>query len=222
MPSFLQKTVPELQTLFMADVCHLNFGKYTMFTCYGITANANMLPVGFAIIFGNENGASWKEFWRFIVRTHPSINRADITIVTYQDKGTLGAIRELVPAVGHFYCAWHRRKNIIKQCGGSSGRVPYSALWVYNKLVECRSCEHFNKLCDRYFPLMNSMDHQYLNSVPDASQYAVKHGEHGAYMFHRTKSQGSEVMKFRNTNMNWVNGTNKSITPQQRGDVFEY
>ena len=39
-PSFLQKTVPELQTLFTANVCHLNFGKHTMFTCYGITANA--------------------------------------------------------------------------------------------------------------------------------------------------------------------------------------
>ena len=30
-PSFAQKTVPKLQTFFMADVCHLNFGKYTMF-----------------------------------------------------------------------------------------------------------------------------------------------------------------------------------------------
>ena len=46
MPSFLQKTVPELQTLFTADACHLNFGKYTMFVCYGVTANANMSPVG--------------------------------------------------------------------------------------------------------------------------------------------------------------------------------
>ena len=62
MPSFLQKTVPELQTLFMADACHLNFGKYTIFACNGVTVNANMLPVGFALIFGNENGASWKEF----------------------------------------------------------------------------------------------------------------------------------------------------------------
>jgi len=61
-PSFTKKTVPKLQTLFMADACHLNFGKYTLFVCYGVTANANMSPVGFAIIFGNENGASWKEF----------------------------------------------------------------------------------------------------------------------------------------------------------------
>ncbi len=194
MPSFSQKTVPELQTLFMADACHLNFGKYTMFACYGVTANANMLPVGFAIIFGNENGASWKEFWRFIVRTHPSINRADITIVTDQDKGSKGAIEEVMQSVGHFFCSWHRRKNIILQCGGSSGQIPYSALWVYNKLVECRSVEHFNKLHNQYFPQMNLKDLQYLNSVPNTLQYAVKRCKQGAYMFHRTMSQGSEVM----------------------------
>jgi len=93
---------------------------------------------------------------------HPSINRADVTIVTDQDKGSMGAIEEILLAAGHFFCAWHRRKNIIKQCGGSSGRVPYSALWVYNKLIECRSVEHFNKLRDRYFPLMDRRDLQYL------------------------------------------------------------
>jgi hypothetical protein len=96
--------------------------------------------------------------------------------------------------VGHFFCSWHRHKNIIMQCGGSSGRIPYSALWVYNKLVECRSVEHFNKLCDRYFPQMNSKDLQYLNSVPDTSQYAVKRCKQGAYMFHCTTSRGSEAM----------------------------
>ncbi len=55
-PSFTKTTVPKLQSLFTADACHLNFGKYTLFACYGVTANANMSPVGFAIIVGNENG----------------------------------------------------------------------------------------------------------------------------------------------------------------------
>jgi hypothetical protein len=200
-PSFSQKTVVDLQALFMADACHLNFGKYTMFTCYGITANANMLPVGFAIIFGNENGDSWKEFWRFIVKTHPSINRADITIVTDQDKGSMGVIEEILPAVGHFFCAWHRCKNIIKQCGGSSGKVPYSALWVYNKLIECWSVEHFNKLRDRFFPLMDRRDLQYLNNIDDHAQYLVKRCKQGAYMYHRQTSQGSEVMNAANINI---------------------
>jgi hypothetical protein len=57
-PSFSKATVPKLQTVFMADACHLNFGKYTMFSCYGVTANANMLPVGFAIVFGNKKASS--------------------------------------------------------------------------------------------------------------------------------------------------------------------
>ena len=41
-PSFAPQTVPHLKDMFMADACHLNFGKYTLFSCYGITANANM------------------------------------------------------------------------------------------------------------------------------------------------------------------------------------
>ncbi len=59
-PSFSQATVPELQRLVMADACHLNFGKYILYSCYGITANANMFPVRFAIIFGNENLLGWR------------------------------------------------------------------------------------------------------------------------------------------------------------------
>jgi len=54
-PSFSKNTVPHLQKVFMADACHLNFGKYTLFSCYGATANSNASPVAFAIIFGNES-----------------------------------------------------------------------------------------------------------------------------------------------------------------------
>jgi hypothetical protein len=61
-PSFSKATVSELQKVFTADACRLNFGKYPMFSCYGVTSNANMLPVGFAIIFGSENSSSWKYF----------------------------------------------------------------------------------------------------------------------------------------------------------------
>jgi hypothetical protein len=32
-PSFLQTTVPHLQKTYMAYACHLNFGKYTLFSC---------------------------------------------------------------------------------------------------------------------------------------------------------------------------------------------
>jgi len=69
------------------DACHLNFGKHTLFSCYGRTANANMLGVGFAIVFGNKNGASWKLFWEFLLETHPSMNASDITMITDQGPG---------------------------------------------------------------------------------------------------------------------------------------
>jgi hypothetical protein len=208
-PSFTKRTVPELQTLFMADACHLNFGKYTMFACYGVTANANMSPVGFAIIFGNENGTSWKQFWDFIYITHPTMNRPDVTIVTDQDKGSEGAISAVMNDCGHFFCAWHRKENIIKQCGGSSGKVPYSALWVYNRLKECRSVDHFNKLRTRYFSHMSKNDLQYLNNIPDTAQYPVKRCEQGAYMYHRTTSQGSEVMNA----ANWEMRSRRAVCP---------
>ncbi len=54
-PSFAKHTVPLLQKVYMADACHFNFGKYTLFSCYGVTANSNASPVAFAIIFGNES-----------------------------------------------------------------------------------------------------------------------------------------------------------------------
>jgi hypothetical protein len=113
----------------------------------------------------------------------------------------MGAISAVMKDCGHFFCAWHHWQNIIKQCGGSIGQVPYSALWVYNRLMECRSVDHFNKLCERYFPHMNSKDLQYLNNVDDASQYTVKQRGQGAFMFHCTMSQGSEVMNAVNKEM---------------------
>jgi hypothetical protein len=71
-------------------------------------------PVGFAIIFGNENGASWKLLWEFLLETHPSMNASDITMITDQDKGQKTALSEVLPNVGHFHCVYHRRGNIIK------------------------------------------------------------------------------------------------------------
>jgi hypothetical protein len=81
-PSFVVKTVPHLQQTFMADACHLNFGKYTLFSCYGVTANSNMSPVAFAILFGNENTANWSKFWEFVVRLHPTLDSEKNTVIT--------------------------------------------------------------------------------------------------------------------------------------------
>ena len=156
--SFSQATVPELQHHVMADACHLNFGKYTLYSCYGITANANMFPVGFAIVVGNEILLSWKEFWKIIIELHPCLNKPDVTIVTDQDKGLFGAITEEVPEVINFHCSYHRSQNIIKMCGAKSGNKVYSALWVYNRLLQCRSVAQLEREKEKTFPLMHRTD----------------------------------------------------------------
>jgi hypothetical protein len=202
-PSFSQGTVPQLQRLMMADACHLNFGKYTLYSCYGITANANMFPVGFAIIFGNENLLSWKAFWKFVVELHPSVNQRDVTIVTDQDKGLEKAIAEEVTQVTNFHCSFHRSQNIIKMCGAKSGTRVYSALWVYNRLLQCRTVTQLDKEKDKYFPLMHKSDLQYLNTLPDHSQYPAARCDMapGVYMYHRTSSAAVESMNAANREM---------------------
>ena len=106
-PSFVKSTVPHLQKMFMADVCHLHFGKYTLFLCCGITANSNALPVAFAIIFGNKNTSTFREFWKYVLELHPYIDSGDITIIINQDKGQKNTIVEYLWLVGHFHCSYH-------------------------------------------------------------------------------------------------------------------
>ncbi len=54
--------VPLLQTAYQAKAAHMNFGKYTLFLCYGTTANSNTFPVALVIVFGNETKDSWVKF----------------------------------------------------------------------------------------------------------------------------------------------------------------
>ncbi len=134
----------------MADACHVDFGKCTLFSCYRITANGNMSPVGFAIVFGNENGSTWNKFWNFVKDIHPLLNLPDVTIVTDQDKGQKSAITTIMDKTGHFHRAHHQRGNIIKMCGLKSGTRVYLALWVYNRLVGCRTVEAIERGKDKY------------------------------------------------------------------------
>ncbi len=74
--------------------------------------------------------------------------------------------------------------------------MPYSALWTFNKLSKCWLVAQWEMERNQYFPKMHPKDLRYLNSIADASQYNVKHCKEAdnIYMFHRTTSQGSEVM----------------------------
>jgi len=97
----------------------------TIFCCYGVTANTNMSSVGFAVIFGNKVGASWKQFWKFVVELHLPINSGKITIMTDQDKRQEMAISDYLTCDGHLHCSWHWYHNIMKKQGGGSSKTPY-------------------------------------------------------------------------------------------------
>ncbi len=57
-----KQNVPLLQTMYQSDAAHMNVGKYTLYSCYGITANCNASHVAFAIVFSNEAKSGWVDF----------------------------------------------------------------------------------------------------------------------------------------------------------------
>ena len=99
--------VPFLQEVIQADASHMSFGKYTLFSAYANTANGTMAPLGFAMLFGNEDMATWCRFWTFIKSVHPIINQATKTIITDQDKGSIAAVAQEIPSAVQFHCSFH-------------------------------------------------------------------------------------------------------------------
>jgi hypothetical protein len=126
--------VPLLQNVIQADGAHASYGKYTLFSAYGTTANGNMSPLAFGLLFGNKNTENWSKFWMFVKKFHPCIDGPTKTIVADQDKGSIAAIQDQVPQAAQFHCLFHCCQNIIKKCGGGKVCTPLMALWMYNLL----------------------------------------------------------------------------------------
>jgi len=200
-PSTSLLAAPFLQDVVQADGAHLSFGKYTLFSAYSKTANANMSPLAYAILFGNEDKANWSRFWAFLKNNHPTINQVTKTILTDQDKGSIEAVKEIIPDAKQFICSYHRRCNIIKTCGGGNGKKPFTALWMYNLLGSCGTVEHIAILKDKYLDSMYPTDRHYLEKLPDEVQYRAARCKlhEDVCMFGSSASSGVESMN--NANM---------------------
>ena len=173
----------------------MSFGKYTLFSAYASTANGNMSPIAFAILFGGETLENWNSFWTFAVKLHPSINSPDITIITDQNAGCITSLSTIVPAAFHFHCSWHRRQNIIKTCGGSAD-TPGSALWLFNLLSSCKTLSSIVLNSEKYLDTLHPTDRHYLTKLVDSVQYPAARcamGD-GICMHSRSASSGSESM----------------------------
>jgi hypothetical protein len=155
-----RKAVPFLQQVFQADACHMNFGRYTLYTCYGTTANCNTYPVAFGILFGNEDKEDWMDFWDFAKLVHPFIDDTRVTIITDQAKGLTQSIADILPLTRYFHC-----QNILKFVGG--GTQKYSCLWLYNKLMKAKTICEIEQIEHKHAPFVNDKALNYLNAVDE-------------------------------------------------------
>jgi hypothetical protein len=188
--------VPLAQDVIQGDAAHTSIGKYTLFSAYASTANGNMSPLAFGLLFGNKDNDNWSKFWAFVKRVHPCINTPIKTILTDQDKGLIGAIESILEEAAQFHCSYHRRQNIILKCGGGKGVTPLTALWVYNKLSNCNLVSQLEHCKAMYYKHMHSTDLHYLTKLPDRCQYPAARCAMGENicMYSKTASSGLESM----------------------------
>ncbi len=74
-----KRTACNLQFVIQADAAHLRFGKYTLYSAFGITAEAHCSSIAYPIMYGNEDTESWTRFWTFALTIHPFLNAGKYT-----------------------------------------------------------------------------------------------------------------------------------------------
>jgi hypothetical protein len=104
-----------------------------------MTANGNMSPFAFGLLFGNEDTKNWSKFWSYVKKIYPCIDLPEVTILKDQDKGSIVAVEKEVKQAAQFICSFHCHQNIIKTLGGGKGSTPLTAFWMYNLLCGCDS-----------------------------------------------------------------------------------
>jgi hypothetical protein len=88
-------------------------------------------------------------------------------------------------------------------CGGGGGKVPNSALWMYNKLMHCRYVALIDHNKSKHFKATKSQDIQYLNSLCNESQYLAARCamSENVYMYHCSSPGAVEYMNRANNKM---------------------
>jgi hypothetical protein len=163
-----KQNVPMLLTVYQSDAAHMNFGKYTLYSCYGLTINCNASPIAFGIVFSNEGKSVWVDFWTFAKKIHPCLNTPETTIITDWEKGSIEAMAEVLQLAVNFFCSFHRIKIETFMKGGKG---KYLCHWFYQQLLNCSLQETLTKLCFDHSAHINDKALQYINLVPDHQQF---------------------------------------------------
>jgi len=190
--------VQHCQDVIRADAAHISVGKYTLFSAYTTSSNDTMVCLGIALLYGNEDKANWKTFWKFIKEIHPSVDTSNKTIITDQGKGSLASIIELLPSAHPFLCAFHRRQNIVKKFGGGTRDGSATCSLVYNILMKCNSVALLEFMHTQYEPNMPETHRKYLNSVPAQQQFPASRCAMGDDIFMHGHEASSGIKSMTN------------------------
>ena len=193
-PKFTKEAMQYLQQTFQADACHVGFGKYSMYTIYGTSANSNTFLIAFGIQFGNETKEGWTAFLEFVKKCHPTANTPLRTFITDQAKGLIDSIAEVFNKAGQLLCYFHRVQNILKVVRGGSG--PNSCVGHYRKCIQATNMDQLLKFRTEAAQTLSDKALKYLFSIPDPIQFpCARVGDNPlVILYNRISSSSAEGM----------------------------
>lgn len=189
--SFVRGQFVMLLKYISADACFgkLHLDSFQIFGVCGVTANGNVVSLGYVLISGNESEETWTRAWRFYRSKFPSMN-ATITAVSDGDKGIPKGLHNAFPEDDRpfeFRCSRHRSENLRLR----NGRAAQTEFWrcvhakTLVKLSSIRSSSTFQE--------MSETARVALNSLPDERQFPAAAAACGASLYGRDSNQLSET-----------------------------
>ena len=189
--SFVKGQFVMLLRTISADACFgkLHLDSFQIFGVCGVTANGNVVSLGYVLISGNESEETWTRARRFYRNKFPSMN-ATITAVSDGDEGLPKGLHNAFPSDDRpfeFRCSKHRSENLRLR----NGRAAQAEFWrcvrakTLSKLTSIRGSSTYRQLSETARVA--------LNSLPDERQFPAAAVAGGACLYGRDSNQLSET-----------------------------
>jgi hypothetical protein len=123
-----------------------------------VTANRNIVALGYSFRFDTENETSWEEVMRFMAGTY-NLNDSEGVSISDGDKGIARAHLRVFPNRARFRCFEHKKLNLLQHVKGLSSSERAAAIRAYVACVNAATDAAFqvgwNMMPDgakRHFP----------------------------------------------------------------------
>lgn len=188
---FVMNQCPLLLHFVSVDAC---FGKtyldaFQVFSACGLTANGNVVTLGYVLICGNESEDTWTRAWMFFKKQNPSLGKLT-TVISDGDKGIFNGLHNVFPVNDcpqTFRCSKHRAENIRLKHGAA-------AKAMYWKCVKASTVERIARIRQSAeWRALKPTAQAALNDVGDTNQFPAAAVAHGAVLYGRSTNQLSEV-----------------------------